>query len=168
MNTLPKQQKEKLTNRSQWTVGRHEKIDLPGMQLINVKAKIDTGAFGCSMHCSEIEEIRRDGKHMLRVVPLQRHKKEEERASYYFEYRGRKIVKSSTGKAEKRYIIKTVVRLFNEEFPVEFSLTDRSNMKFPVLLGRTFLAKRFLVDVSTFNQSEKYIRRQKKQEKTSQ
>lgn len=164
---MPQKHKDTTPRKVKWTVGRSEKIGLPDLQLVNVKAKIDTGAYGCSMHCSEIEELYRDGRHMLRVVPLQRQKKEDERQSYYFEFRGRKIVKSSTGKAEKRYIIKTVVRLFGEEFPVEFSLTDRSNMKFPVLLGRTFLSKRFLVDVSTFNQSEKYLRKQQNKQITS-
>ncbi|MEO0331738.1 MAG: RimK/LysX family protein, partial [Bacteroidota bacterium] len=66
-----------------------------------------------------------------------------------------KVVKSSTGQAEHRYAITTEVVIFNKKRTVEFSLTDRQEMKYPVLLGRKFLAKRFLVDVRKVDLSYK-------------
>jgi hypothetical protein len=60
-----------------------------------------------------------------------------------------RIVRSSNGTQEKRYFIKTFITLKGETYPVLLSLADRSNMKWPVLIGRRFLRKnRFLVDVS--------------------
>lgn len=136
-------------------IGRTEIIDLPELKLVNVKAKIDTGAFGCSMHCSEIEEVEHDGRKMLRVVPLQRKKAKKFRESYYFDFVREKIVKSSSGEAENRPVIKTIVKIFGKERSIEFSLTDRSNMKYPILLGRNFLRGKYLVDVSKINVSKK-------------
>lgn len=137
------------------TIGRSEKIDLPELKLVNVKAKVDTGAFGCSMHCSVMELMEIDGKKMIRVVPLQRNKNKADWESFYFELVDKKVVKSSIGKKEIRPVIKLKVRIFNEEQLVEFSLTDRSNMKFPILLGREFLRSKFVVDVSKINLSQK-------------
>lgn len=64
-----------------------------------------------------------------------------------------KKVKSSNGKTEERIFVKTAVELFGKSYETELSLTDRKEMKFPMLIGRKFLAKRFLVDVSLKYQS---------------
>lgn len=56
---------------------------------------------------------------------------------------------------EERYVITTGVLIFNKLIKTEFSLTDRSAMKYPILLGRKFLVKRFIVDVSLVNLSLK-------------
>lgn len=141
-------------------IGRSEMIDLPELKLSRVKAKIDTGAYGNSMHCSEMEEVEIDGKKMLRVVPLQRKKDKHLRESFYFEFVREKSVKSSSGETENRPVIKTRLRIFDREEWVEFSLTDRSNMKFPILLGRTFLKGKYLVDVSKSNLSLKQHKNQ--------
>ncbi len=59
-----------------------------------------------------------------------------------------KYVRSSNGKKESRFFIRTQVSFDNgKKYPITMSLTDRSKMKFPVLLGRRLLAGRFIVDV---------------------
>jgi len=141
--------------KSKIIIGRSEKIDLPELKLVKVKAKIDTGAFGCSLHCSEMEIVERDGQKMVRIVPLQRKKEQNNRESFYFQLIEKKVVKSSIGKKEVRPVIKLKVGIFGEWRDVEFSLTDRSNMKYPILLGREFLRGKYLVDVSKINLSEK-------------
>lgn len=142
--------------KSKIIIGRSEKIDLPELKLVKVKAKIDTGAFGCSIHCSEMEIVERDGQKMVRIVPLQRKKEQNNRESFYFQLIEKKVVKSSIGKKEVRPVIKLKVGIFGEWRDVEFSLTDRSNMKYPILLGREFLRGKYLVDVSKINLSEKH------------
>src|SRR5690606_30921461 len=137
--------------KSKIIIGRSEKIDLPELKLVKVKAKIDTGAFGCSLHCSEMEIVERDGQKMVRIVPLQRKKEQNNRESFYFQLIEKKVVKSSIGKKEVRPVIKLKVGIFGEWRDVEFSLTDRSNMKYPILLGREFLRGKYLVDVSKIN-----------------
>lgn len=62
-------------------------------------------------------------------------------------------MKSSNGISEKRYVIKTNLIIFNRVEEIEFSLTNRENMSFPLLLGRNFLMKGFLVDVTKENLS---------------
>jgi len=141
--------------KSKIIIGRSEKIDLPELKLVKVKAKIDTGAFGCSIHCSEMEIVERDGQKKVRIVPLQRKKEQNNRESFYFQLIEKKVVKSSIGKKEVRPVIKLKVGIFGEWRDVEFSLTDRSNMKYPILLGREFLRGKYLVDVSKINLSEK-------------
>ena len=58
------------------------------------------------------------------------------------------------GEVQERYVIRAVVRLFGEDFETEFSLSDRSDMRYPVLLGRSLLRQgRFVVDVMRRNVS---------------
>jgi hypothetical protein len=54
-----------------------------------------------------------------------------------------------------------MVRLFNETFEIEISLRDRSNMEFPMLLGRSFIRKKFLVDVNRANLANKALHHNK-------
>ena len=62
-----------------------------------------------------------------------------------------KMVKSSFGAVEQRFIIKTIIVIFDQEYPIELSLSERSDMKFPILIGRKFLKKQFIVDPSLKN-----------------
>lgn len=59
-----------------------------------------------------------------------------------------KKVKSSNGKSEDRIFVETVIELFGKKYKAELSLTDRKDMKYPMLIGRKYLQGRFLVDVS--------------------
>ncbi|MCG9910926.1 MAG: RimK/LysX family protein [Flavobacteriales bacterium] len=137
-------------------VGRSEKIDLPKLGLEKVDAKIDTGAYGCSMHCSLIDVVTdEDGIKMLKIIPLHWTDKAYDATPFFFPYTNKKKVKNSSGKIEERYLIKTTVRIFGRDIETVFSITDRSKMKFPILLGRKFLQKRFVVDVSVKDRSEK-------------
>jgi hypothetical protein len=135
------------------TVGRNERISLPEFGLFGVDAKIDTGAYGCSMHCNLIEVATINGEKMLRIIPLRVKDHAYEGKPFLFPYTKKKKVKNSMGGEEERYIIRTKVKIFDREIDTIFSLTDRSKMKFPVLLGRQFLKGRFVVDVSYTNRS---------------
>lgn len=143
-------------------VGRSEKIGLPQFEIDIVDAKIDTGAYGCSLHCTNIEVVEVDGKKMLRIIPLRFRDKAFRGESHLFPFDEKKKVKNSFGKVEERYLIKTKVRIFDQEIETIFSLTDRSTMRFPVLLGRRFLQKRFLVDVGLKDRSLKSTSRKTK------
>ncbi len=129
------------------TIGRKDRIDLPELQLFDIKAKIDTGAYGCALHCHQMDVVRKGGKDVLSFKVLDpTHPEYEDKEFFVENYRG-KLVRNSGGEAEHRYTIKTSMVIFNKKRIVEFSLTDRKKMKHPVLLGRKFLTKRFLVDV---------------------
>ena len=123
-------------------IGRKDKIDLPDFGIYNVNAKVDTGAYTSSIHCTKIKLI--DGILHFQIPGLiEREVKNFQTNSYSI-----KKVKSSNGKTESRYTIKTHILLFGNLYYEEFTLTDRSKMKNPILLGRKVLMKRFIVDVS--------------------
>lgn len=136
-------------------IGRSEKIGLPQFNLKNVEAKVDTGAYGSSMHCSLINVVTENGKKMLKVIPLRYTDKPYRGEAFLFPYSDKKKIKNSFGKVEERYVVKTTVRIFGRDINTEFSLTDRTNMKFSILLGRKFLKKNFVVDVSLKDRSAK-------------
>ena len=134
-------------------IGRRDRIDLPEFELYGIEAKIDTGAYGCALHCHHIEVVNIDGKDMLSFKVLDPSHKEYEEQTFYSETFNDKLVKNSGGATEHRYTIRTSITIFGEKKNVEFSLTNRENMKYPVLLGRKFLSKVYLVDVRLKNVS---------------
>jgi hypothetical protein len=128
-------------------IGRRDRIDLPDLGYSNIKAKIDTGAFGCAIHCNHIAIIQKGGREVLSFELLDPGYPQYRKKKCTFEDFTDKIVKNSSGETEHRYTIRTDAVIFGERILTEFSLTDRSEMKYPILLGRKFLRKRFLVDV---------------------
>ncbi len=142
-------------------IGRRDYIDLPEFDLANIQAKIDTGAYGCSLHCHEIAIDNFEGKEILKfklLDPL--HPEYEDKYIYTHEFSD-KVVKNSSGQTEHRYTIQTSIILFSKTYEVEFSLADREQMRYPILLGRKFLRGRFIVDVALKNLSKKSKRRKK-------
>jgi hypothetical protein len=132
-------------------IGRKELVSFPDFGLQSVKAKIDTGAYTSSLHCTSIKE-----KKGLLEFTLS-HESGEKAKSYHFstsQFR-RKKIKSSNGVVQERYLIKTKITLLGKTYISEFSLANRSKMKYPVLLGRKLLTGRFLVDVSIVNIDKK-------------
>ncbi len=136
-------------------IGRKDKVDLPGLKLTDVAVKIDTGAYGNALHCHKMEEIEVDGVKKLRFRVLDPTHPEYRSRYFYSEEYSLKKVKSSSGRAEMRYVIKTSIRLFGKKYLTEFSLTNRKYMRHPILIGRKFLRRRFLVDVKSKNLSYK-------------
>ncbi|MGB3587164.1 MAG: RimK/LysX family protein [Tunicatimonas sp.] len=129
------------------TIGRKDKIDLPELGFFNIDAKVDTGAYGSALHCHHVEVVERDGNPILSFKMFDPSHPEYDDKVLYFEDFSDKTVKSSSGQAEHRYTIKAKVVIFKKKRVVEFSLTDRKEMKYPVLLGRKFLRNRYVVDV---------------------
>jgi len=129
------------------TIGRNDRIDLPELGLFNIKAKIDTGAYGCALHCDHIGIVQKEGIDVLSCRFLDPAHPEYNNKMFFFENFDDKLVKSSSGETEQRFTVKTEMIIFENKRRVEFSLTNRDKMKHPVLLGRKFLKKRFLVDV---------------------
>ncbi|MCU0341665.1 MAG: RimK/LysX family protein [Spirosomaceae bacterium] len=129
-------------------IGRTDLIDLPDLGLADVRAKIDTGAYTSSIHCFKVK-LQKDGK-LSFYLPAHRAEKHKRFVTNSFELRA---IKNSFGQTEMRYVIKTRIVLFGKRILTEFSLADRSEMRFPVLLGRRLLRNRFIVDVSKQNLS---------------
>lgn len=133
-------------------IGRNVRVSVPLLGLSDFFAKVDTGAYRTSIHCYSIKEkLSKDKKTKVLVVrPIG---KDYELCK--FEEYGKIQVRNSTGHIEERYLIDSVVELNNVMVNAPITLSDRSDMKTDILLGRTFLKGNFLVDVSLFEWSVK-------------
>ena len=136
------------------TIGWKETVDLPDLELFGIPAKVDTGARTSVIHCSAIRLIKKGKKQYVEFRPLDDRFGAPD-TCYTFPYTSERKIRNSFGQEENRYIITTKIRLFNEVHTLELSLRDRSGMEFPILLGRSFIRKKFLVDVSQTNLSKK-------------
>lgn len=123
-------------------VGWREHVSLPDLALSGIPAKIDTGARTSSLHAEVLEEFERDGERFVRFC-VDWDGKRHECEAIHVDIRG---ITSSNGETQNRYVIKTPLKIGDTVFRTEISLADRSDMKFPILVGRTALRRHFVVD----------------------
>ncbi|WP_458700876.1 ATP-dependent zinc protease [Sulfurospirillum sp. 1307] len=134
-------------------IGSVESIDLLDLDLFDLDAKIDTGADSSALHCDDIHVDEANNIVSFRLLDKVHPSYHNKKMSFNI-YKMKKV-KSSNGKSELRPSIKVNANFFDKKYPIILSLTDRSDMKYPMLIGRKFLAKRFLVDVSLKYMSKK-------------
>lgn len=127
-------------------VGWREWLSLPELGVPAIKAKLDTGARTSSLHTYSIEAFRDSGHLNVRfgIHPLQRRRDIE--LFCVAEVVDRRTVTDSGGHRELRYVIRTPVCLENMQWPIEITLTNRDTLSFRMLLGRSAMAGRLLVD----------------------
>ncbi len=126
-------------------IGRNEYVSLPDLHFSDINAKIDTGAFSCAIHC---DDIRLEGSERVHFRLLDDSHPDYHDKDIVMPVHEIRHVKSSNGTVQERIFIKTTIELGGRAYEAELSLTDRANMKFPMLIGRKFLEERFLVDVA--------------------
>ncbi|MBD1572227.1 MULTISPECIES: ATP-dependent zinc protease family protein [Vibrio] len=127
-------------------VGWREILSLPELGIETIKAKIDTGARSSCLHTFKLETFERDSELWVRfwVHPLQNNNdfiKECEAKVL-----DQRMVKDSGGHEEQRFVIQTMLKFNKEEWPIEMTLTNRENMLFRMLLGRTAMQNKIIVD----------------------
>jgi hypothetical protein len=136
-------------------IGRREIANLPQFGLNHVDVKVDSGAYTSSIHVSSCKEVELEGATLLEVIFLdENHSAFDNEKHYFQEYRIKKV-KSSNGHEQLRYFIKCSIELLGRKIKTEFSLTERKGMRYPILLGRKLLNKRFIIDTSLVNVSKK-------------
>ncbi len=116
-----------------------------------MKAKIDTGAYTSALHCKDVRLVKSGLRTKLSFCVIGQ-TGVVAKPFYSADFKQR-LIRNSFGIAEKRYVIKTRIKLFGRIIKAEFTLADRERMKNPVLLGRKLLRNRFIVDVSQQNLS---------------
>ena len=137
---------EEIVQDKELVFGWEEWVELPGLGLPAVRAKIDTGAKSSSIHAFMIEPYGREGKQRVRfgVHPV------PERPDIVVycsaELVDQREITSSNGETELRYIIRTLLRIGGQEWPIEISLTNRESMQYRMLVGRSALSDNIIVD----------------------
>jgi hypothetical protein len=131
---------------SKQLIGMTDRIDLPDLGLFDIHAKVDTGAYTSAIHCKDVRLVRTKSGQKLRFWLLG--ETGEQPRPFYSGQFSQRMIRNSFGVAELRYVIQTRMKLFNRLIRVEFTLADREQMRYPILLGRKILRNRFVVDVS--------------------
>ena len=129
-------------------VGWRETVSLPLFKLLNLKAKIDTGAKTSALHADDIEYVVENGKKFVKFIIVSDDGKIKKIKTRFLEERE---IKSSTGQKTIRPVVKTMIRMGKSEFEIEITLINRDLMGFKMLIGREALNGRFLINPARSN-----------------
>ena len=124
-------------------IGRREFTHFPLLGIPMVEAKIDTGAYTSSLHCETIVVNYENTKPILYFTIGV-----ENPVVLRFEEFAQKKIKNSFGEMEERFVIRTVIKIGRKQIWSTISLSNRDNMRYPVLIGRRVLKGKFLIDVN--------------------
>ncbi|HEY7083509.1 MAG TPA: RimK/LysX family protein [Hyphomicrobiaceae bacterium] len=130
-------------------LGWQEWVALPLLGLPAIKAKVDTGARTSALHAHFVEPyaVRRNRRVRFGVHPIPR------RADIEIVCTApvvdERMITSSNGDREKRYVITTPIRIGDREWEIEVTLTNRDAMSYRMLIGRQAISGGVLVDPAT-------------------
>ena len=127
------------------TIGWQERVDLPLLGLTNLKTKIDTGARTSALHATDIHEFERDGVPWVRFHS--RFDDDTRDVDVETPVHDRRPITNTSGVPETRVVIRTKFRIARRAWTIDLSLTERTEMTFRMIVGRTALRGRsVLVD----------------------
>ena len=118
-------------------------------QRMLLKAKLDPGARSSAIHAEDIEAFEKDGRRMVRFTILREHDNPDSERLVLERPLVREVnikLRNAEGERDERLAVRLEFCLAGERYNTLFSLTNRDNFNYPVLLGRQFLRNRILVD----------------------
>jgi len=127
-------------------IGGAEWCAFPDLNIPAIKARVDSGAKTSAIHASNIQKINKKGEKWVsfEVHPIQ----DTRRITLRCEAKviAQRIVKSSSGISEKRYVIQSTMKIGGYQWIIELTLAKRDSMGFCMLLGREAMENRVFVD----------------------
>ena len=127
-------------------VGSEEWCTFPDLGIPTIKARVDSGAKTSALHAINISPFIKNGENWVKfdINPIQNNT----RTIIHCEAPlvDKRIVKSSSGYREKRYVITSEIQVGESRWQIEVTLTNRDSMGFRMLLGREAMSGRILVD----------------------
>ena len=139
----------KTVKKTKKIIGWKEWFSLDCIALPAIKGKIDTGAKTSALHAFNIETFYIEDVEYVRfdIHPLQKNKRFVR--SCISRVIDRRMVSDSSGKKEKRIVIKSDLKIGDNKIRIELTLTNRDNMSFRMLLGREAIKQaKMIVDIS--------------------
>ncbi len=141
-------------------IGSREWCSLPDLHIPAIKAKVDTGAKTSAIHAVNIELVKIKSKKYVHfdVPPVQ--------ANHNLIVRCKapvideRSIMNSNGHKEHRYVISTTIKLGEEKWEIEITLSNRDPLKFPMLLGREALRKHVLIDPNKKYRQGKFTKKE--------
>ncbi|MDH5429704.1 MAG: ATP-dependent zinc protease [Nitrospirota bacterium] len=127
-------------------IGWREWVALSELGVNHIKAKIDTGARTSAIHAFDIEVYTKEGQDWVRFAIHPYQTNDTEIHTCTCPVRDIRVITNSGGSQERRVVIETQLSIGNQSWPIEMTLTNRDEMGFRMLLGRTAIKGRFLVD----------------------
>lgn len=127
-------------------IGWREWVCLPELGIAKIKAKVDTGARTSALHAFSLKPFSAHGKDKItfELHPMQHNT--DEIVTCTADVIDRRAVTDSGGHTEERFVIITPLTIAGQTWPIEITLTERENMLFRMLLGRSALRKHFIVN----------------------
>ena len=126
-------------------IGACEWIALPELSIQRIRARVDTGAKSCALHATDIERFNREGHEWLRFQAHLGHARPSSRQPCEAPLADERRIRSTSGEVESRFTIRTPIIIGHSRWMVDITLTDRAQMRYRMLLGRTAMENHALV-----------------------
>jgi ribosomal protein S6--L-glutamate ligase len=127
-------------------LGSEEWCSFPELGIPAIKARVDSGAKTSALHAINIAPFLKEGINWVKfdINPIQNNLKTVIHCEALLI--DKRIVKSSSGFREQRYVIQSNINIGSDIWAIEMTLTNRDSMGFRMLLGREAMSGRILVD----------------------
>ncbi len=135
-----------MSKESKPVIGWREWASLPDLGIEQIKVKVDSGARTSALHAFRVETFQKDGQDWVSFDVHPNQYDLTRVVTCEVPVKDIRTVTDSGGHQSQRYVIQTDIVIGDQRYPIELTLTNRDTMRFRMLLGRTAMNGRFLID----------------------